>query len=187
MQEPGVIIAGSGRGSAFAQKLIRDSIRPVVAMVDTNLDIHPQLRKRFAEEYGSPETVILASLEEALKRFPKETADTVLIVTPNNTHAELLRLTLEAGRHALLEKPVAADKNDLLKIADITRNTEQVIQLGFVLRYSPLWHKVVEIAQSGRLGAIGMIQQNEWIDFVHSGNAYRRGWRPSARSMTWLK
>lgn len=173
----GVIIAGSGRGSAFAQRIIREGRRRVVAIVDTNMEIHEKLRKRFDEEYGSPETAVMGSLEEALKTFPVPEADTVLIVTPNNTHAELLRLALEAGRHVLLEKPVAADMGDLGKIARLAKNTDRVIQLGFVMRYSPLWQKILEIAQSGKLGTIGMIQQNEWIDFAHSGNAYRRGWR----------
>lgn len=157
----GVIIAGSGRGSAFAQRIIREGRRRVVAIVDTNMEIHEKLRKRFDEEYGSPETAVMGSLEEALKTFPVLEADTVLIVTPNNTHAELLRLALEAGRHVLLEKPVAADMGDLGKIARLAKNTDRVIQLGFVMRYSPLWQKILEIAQSGKLGTIGMIQQNE--------------------------
>ena len=40
----GVIIAGSGRGSAFAQRIIREGRRRVVAIVDTNMEIHEKLR-----------------------------------------------------------------------------------------------------------------------------------------------
>ncbi len=179
----GVIIAGSGRGSAFAKGIIKDGCRRVVAMVDNNTEIHDALRRRFAEEYGSPETVIMGSLEEALARFPKSEADTVLIVTPNNTHAEMLRLTLEAGRHALLEKPVAANQEDLLKIAAITSGSESIIQLGFVLRFSPMFVKIKELIDTGRIGNVVMCQINEWLDFAHSALAYRRGWR-SKHSLT---
>ena len=73
----GVIIAGSGRGSAFAQRIIREGRRRVVAIVDTNMEIHEKLRKRFDEEYGSPETAVMGSLEEALKTFPVPEADTL--------------------------------------------------------------------------------------------------------------
>ena len=59
----GVIIAGSGRGNAFAQRIIKEKRRRVVAMVDTNTEIHEKLRKRFDEEYSSPETAIMSSLE----------------------------------------------------------------------------------------------------------------------------
>ncbi len=175
----GVIIAGSGRGSAFAGSIIAEGKRRVVAMVDNNTAIHAALKQRFAEEYGSPETAIVGSMEEALRRFPKSEADTVLIVTPNHTHAEMLRLTLEAGRHALLEKPVSADYDDLLRIARMTADSESVIQLGFVLRYSPFFRAIKETIDSGRIGRVTMIQLNEWLDFAHSGNAYRRGWRRS--------
>ncbi len=175
----GVIIVGSGRGSAFAERIIRDGARRVVALVDNNTGIHGALKKRFAEEYGSPDTAIVGSLQEALARFPKSEADTVLIVTPNHTHAEMLRLALEAGRHALLEKPVAADYDDLLRIARMTADTEQVVQLGFVLRYSPFFRAIKETIDSGRIGRVALIQLNEWLDFAHSANAYRRGWRRS--------
>lgn len=172
-----VIIAGSGRGSAFAQRIIREGRRNVAAMVDTNTAIHDKLRNRFDMEYGSPDTVICTTLTEALARFPKEMADTVLIVTPNHTHETLLREALATGRHVMLEKPVSSAPVDLPKIAQLANHTDLVIQLGFVLRYSPFWHSVVEICRTGKLGTIGMIQQNEWLDFAHSGNAYRRGWR----------
>ncbi len=177
----GVIIVGSGRGSAFGQWLIQGGLRRVVALVDNNTAVHAGLRERFASEYGSPETVILGSLEEALRRFPKSEADTVLIVTPNNTHAEMLRLALEADRHVLLEKPVAADYEDLERIARMTANSEKVIQVGFVLRYSPFFQAIKKIVDSGRIGRVTLIQLNEWLDFAHSANAYRRGWRRSRK------
>ena len=176
----GVIIAGSGRGSAFAKMILKEGRRRVIAMVDTNTALHEKLRKRFTEEYGSPETDIITNLEEALAKYPKEAADAVFIVTPNNTHAELLRQALEAGRHVMLEKPLAADMEDLKKIGKLRLSyPDQIIHLGFGMRYGVLWRKVAEIVKSGRIGKVCMIQTNEWIDFAHSGNAYRRGWRRS--------
>ncbi len=174
----GVIIAGSGRGCAFARQLSENRLRKVVALVEPRVSIHPELRQRFDIEYQSPETVLIPSLEEALARFPKEVADTVVIVTPNDTHAELLRLSLEAGRHVMLEKPAAASQSGLEKIARVhAEHPDLVVQLGFVLRFSEYFRKVKEIIDSGDLGQLVLIQMNEWLDFQHSGGAYRRGWR----------
>lgn len=149
----GVIIAGSGRGSAFAQRIIWEGRRRVVAIVDTNMEIHEKLRKRFDEEYGSPETAVMGSLEEALKTFPVPEADTVLIVTPNNTHAELLRLALEAGRHVLLEKPVAADMGDLGKIARLAKiriaSSSLVLSCVILLSGRKYW-KLLSLASLGQ-------------------------------------
>ncbi len=176
----GVIIAGSGRGSAFAREIIEKKLGAVRALVDTNTAIHASLRKRLHEEFGSPETEIMTNLGDALAKFPKEAAPAVFIVTPNNTHASLLKLALEAGRDVMLEKPVGASQTDLEAIAALARKfPANVIHLGFCLRYSPFWRKIHEVVDSGRLGTIGMIQTDEWIDFAHSGNAYRRGWRRS--------
>jgi len=177
MNTTGVIIVGAGRGSLFARTIIESGQRFVAALVDNNQDIHEILRRRFRDEYHSQDTLIMASLEEALERFPPDRADSVLLVTPNNTHAEMLRLALAAGRHVLLEKPVAADAEDLRKIAALTAHTDRIVQVGFVLRYSLFFRKIKELIDGGVIGRVVMAQINEWLDFSHSGNAYRRGWR----------
>jgi predicted dehydrogenase len=173
----GVIIVGSGRGSLFARIIIEGGQRVVAAMVDSNTEIHEPLRQRFREEYHSPDTLVMGSLEEALVRFPQAQADSVLIVTPNHTHAEMLRLALTARRHVLLEKPVAADDADLRRIAALVAATDRIVQVGFVLRYSRFFRKIKQLIDDGTIGRVVMMQINEWLDFAHSGTAYRRGWR----------
>lgn len=176
-EEKGTIIVGSGRGSYFAKEIIKRKFRKLVAMVDKNTSIHDGLRDRFANEYGSPETKILSSLDEALEKFPVEVADSVFIVTPQFTHAELLERAIAHGRHCLLEKPVTANEEDLRKVAAIAKQTDKVILLGFILRYSPYLRHVKSIIDSGKIGRVVMLQINEWLDHNHGGTAYHRSWR----------
>ncbi|WP_176012357.1 Gfo/Idh/MocA family protein [Victivallis sp. Marseille-Q1083] len=170
---PESIIAGSGRGLFFAEMLIRDLKMPVVAMVETNTEIHPQVRQRLAE-YGSPDTVLCRTLAEAHERFPR--ADRVFIATPNTTHADLFEEALQANFHVMLEKPVAAHPADVDRLERLGQATDRVIQLGFVLRYSNFYRRIAAAVKAGQLGQILMIQMNERLGALH-GTCYRRGWR----------
>lgn len=78
----------------------------VKAVVDIRKENHDALRTRLNES-GLTETKILTTLPEALEALPCKEAQSVLIVTPNTTHAELAEQSLRAGRHLLLEKPIA--------------------------------------------------------------------------------
>ena len=102
----GIIIAGSGRGLYFADLLARTpglkESCSVKAVVDIRKENHDALRTRLNES-GLTETKILTTLPEALEALPCKEAQSVLIVTPNTTHAELAEQSLRAGRHLLLE------------------------------------------------------------------------------------
>ena len=176
----GIIIAGSGRGLYFADLLARTpglkESCSVKAVADIRKENHDALRTRLNES-GLTETKILTTLPEALEALPCEEAQSVLVVTPNTTHAELAEQSLRAGRHLLLEKPIAADWADAARIQQAAAKfPDRIIQLGFTLRYSTFYRKVVSIVESGMLGRVVMIRSNERLSFTHS-SAYRRGWR----------
>ena len=57
-------------------------------------------RDAFAREYGFPVTGDLNGV------FADPTIDAVLLLTPPNTHLELVRRAVGAGKHILLEKPL---------------------------------------------------------------------------------
>lgn len=174
----GTIIVGAGRGLAFAKFLNthhRDRNRNVLALVDINSTVHGKVRRRL-DSYGATETLVLTTLTEALERFSPKEADSVMILASNKAHAELTLEALAADRHVFLEKPIAADWKDATTIARAAVETDKIVQLGFVLRYSAYYRKIREIAESGALGRLVMIQINERLDLGHS-NTYRRAWR----------
>ncbi len=169
-----VIIIGAGRGLLFAnliqmEKSLRAKHR-VTAIVEVNSNVHDKLRKRL-NEFGLPDTAICSSAEEALKHFP---ADAVFIVTPNTSHADYLELCLAFDKHVLLEKPVAADWPDAVRIGRLAGATDRIIQLGFVLHYSPFYRKIKEIVDSGILGTLVNMQLNIRR---HLDTEFMRGWR----------
>lgn len=175
MQGNGIIIAGTGRGLCVADMFKADG-GSVSAIVEPNSVIHRQLRERL-DGTGLNDTPIFNTIDEALSSVPRTVADKVYVATRDFEHLDFLSKALIARRHVLLEKPLAASREDVIEIMRLANSTNLIIQVGFVLRYSEFYRKVKEITADGLLGTITMIQMSERLDLDHGGGAYRRGWR----------
>src|SRR5882672_2716002 len=94
-------------------------------------------RKSFAEKFSFP---LCASLDEILA---DKSVDAVEILTPPNTHLDLVRRCAAAGKHILLEKPldVSTEKAEALVEAAAK------VKLGIVLqhRFRPAAEKLREV------------------------------------------
>jgi predicted dehydrogenase len=86
--------------------------------------------------------------------------DAVAIVTPVSKHYELGVAALEAGKHVLIEKPLAASSAqavDLIRRAD---DAGLVLLPGHTFLYSPPVMKIKELLDSGILGDIYFISMS---------------------------
>src|SRR5688500_6339513 len=59
-----------------------------------------QRRAEFADRFAFPQTDSLAEI------LDDQSVEAVLVLTPANTHLEIVRLCAAAGKHVLLEKPI---------------------------------------------------------------------------------
>lgn len=80
--------------------------------------------------------------------------DLVHIVTPPNLHAEMALAALGAGKHVLVEKPLATTDEDAQAILAAARAAGKVAGVNYVMRYNPLYQIVLRIAREGYLGAL---------------------------------
>jgi predicted dehydrogenase len=63
--------------------------------------------------------------------------DAVIIATPAETHLEITRAALSAGKHILLEKPMAHTPEDAQEIARLAaKHPDQILLVGHVERYN---------------------------------------------------
>jgi predicted dehydrogenase len=78
-------------------------------------------------------------------------AELVIIATRHNLHAELALRALKAGKHVLVEKPLALNETELESIAKhfATASDSPVLMTGFNRRFSPALRRAKEIL-SGR-------------------------------------
>jgi myo-inositol 2-dehydrogenase / D-chiro-inositol 1-dehydrogenase len=96
-----------------------------------------------------PQTAILADFRDLLDR---PDIDVVSVALPSHLHRNVGCAALDAGKHVLMEKPMAlhvADCQDLL-----TRARSRGLHLGVAhqFRFSALWGKVKELIDAGAIG-----------------------------------
>jgi predicted dehydrogenase len=83
--------------------------------------------------------------------------DAVVLATPVSTHAELAVQVLEAGKHCLVEKPLARSVADAERAVEAAGRAGRVLMVGHLLEYHPGIRKVKQIVQEGELGRIHYI------------------------------
>ena len=103
-------------------------------------------RRKFAESFDFPLTDRLETMLE------DKSVDAVLVLTPPNTHLELVERCAAAGKHILLEKPLEIT---LARAEQLVQKANSVT-LGIVLqhRFRPAAEKMHELIAGGRLGKL---------------------------------
>ena len=84
--------------------------------------------------------------------------DAVYIGTPASLHREWAIAAIEAGKHVLCEKPLAANADDARRIADAARGSDVVVMEAFHWRYHPYAEQIRKVVDSGVLGRIDRIE-----------------------------
>ena len=78
--------------------------------------------------------------------------DIVSVATPPNTHKDLGVAAMQAGKHVLIEKPLALSVDDAQRIKRVAEDTGRVASVNFVLRYNRIVGILRDIIQSEVLG-----------------------------------
>lgn len=139
----------------------QDQARLQSAIEDLGPDIRP---------YGS----IDAMLQDPL-------VDAVIITTPDWTHRQIFDKALDAGKHIICEKPMATTLEDALHMTRRAMATQQVVQIGFMLRYAPFFVKLKEVVDSGLIGPLVQVSAAEVVEYYH-GAAFFRRWHRFKRN-----
>ena len=80
--------------------------------------------------------------------------DAVVISTPAGPHAALTREALAAGKHVLVEKPLAMREDDANEVAATARASGRVLLVGHLMVYHPVVVRLRELLRSGELGEL---------------------------------
>ena len=78
--------------------------------------------------------------------------DAVSICLPTPDHRFATEVALDAGKHVLLEKPIALTDEDAAAIVARTAATDRVVMVGHVLRFWPEYVAIAKLAEAGELG-----------------------------------
>jgi len=110
--------------------------------------------------------------------------DIVAIATPNFLHPEMAIAALRAGKHVLLEKPIAINYQLAKQIEAEARKSGKVFAVGMQRRYRAIDAHVQQLVDSGIIGEVRFININEY-----RGDWSPRGWHykdpKSGRTANW--
>jgi myo-inositol 2-dehydrogenase/D-chiro-inositol 1-dehydrogenase len=91
---------------------------------------------------------------DAAQVFTDPSIEAVVIAAPNALHAPLALAALEAGKHVLLEKPMALTLADCDALVEAARRSGKVLTIGHELRVSTQWGRIKALLEEGAIGAL---------------------------------
>ncbi len=83
--------------------------------------------------------------------------DAVVVAAPVRHHYSLAKASLLAGKHTLIEKPMASSSAECEELIEIAERKGLVLMVGHTFLYSAPVRKIVEIVQAGDIGEIRYI------------------------------
>ena len=149
MKKVNIAIFGVGRiGKIHLKNLLRFPGVNVVAVADTHYPAD-EFKKEFKEVFFSsnPEEVLALPAVEA-----------VLICTPTSSHAAMIELALQSGKHIFCEKPVDLSLERTKALVDMANQSGVKLMLGFNRRFDPDFLQARKSIQAGRIGDIQIIK-----------------------------
>lgn len=109
----------------------------------------------FAEKYG-----IEKVYKEIDQVFEDPEVDIIYISTPHNTHINYLRKALAAGKHVLCEKSITLNSEELAEAIQLAEENHVKLAEAMTIFHMPIYRKLSEIVESGKLGPLKVIQMN---------------------------
>ena len=121
----------------------------LVAIASRRPDAAAETLKKYAP--GTPGVSLYHNLEALLQ---DERVEAVYLPMANDEHAEWALKALAAGKHVLIEKPMALKVEDINAIEAAAQAKNLKVMEGFMYRFHPQHQRVQEIVASGVLGEI---------------------------------
>ncbi|PIU68051.1 MAG: hypothetical protein COS84_02080 [Armatimonadetes bacterium CG07_land_8_20_14_0_80_40_9] len=152
----------------FMEKL-RKKIR-YTAVAETN----PLRRETFVKRFKIPEKNVFKDWRDLVDK--PDVADAVLNCLPSSIHYESTISALNNGYHVLLEKPMAHNPKECIKLVKEAKKYDRILAVCLENRYNKIYQETQKILNSGAIGHLYNIicAENIGLSF-HFANSYVRG------------
>jgi phthalate 4,5-cis-dihydrodiol dehydrogenase len=129
----------------------------LVACADPN----QEARERFSNDFGA------TAYDRAEALCTDKAVDVVYIATPHHLHRDHVIMATEAGKHIIVEKPMALTLADCdAMIAAAERNNVRLV-VGHTHSFDPPIRAMREIIKSGEVGPLAMISTWSYGNFLY--------------------
>ncbi|KQT91959.1 oxidoreductase [Marmoricola sp. Leaf446] len=142
----GVAVVGAGY---WGPNLVRNFAASEAWEVRSVCDLDLDRARRVAG--GRSDVEVTDSLEQLLER---DDVDAVAVATPARTHRDIAMQALAAGKHVLVEKPLADSVEHGREMVELAERSNLVLMADHTYCYTPAVLKIRELVESGELGEI---------------------------------
>lgn len=157
MEKLGVGIIGTGWVSGeYIRAFQADPHTEVLGLVSRD----KARAKAKAEAFNAPQCRAYDRIDEMLA---DSSIQIVAICTPHHLHVAEGIAAAQAGKHLVLEKPVALDMEGLRELQAAVRTAKVKTVVSFVLRWNPLFQMIKTFMADGLLGNLFLAE----IDYFH--------------------
>jgi predicted dehydrogenase len=150
----------------WGPNLVRNLFELRSAEVPVVCDLRPEALEPIRRRYPS-----IRGVTELGEVLGDPTLDAVVVATPIGTHFDVARAALEAGKHVLVEKPLADSVAHAAELAGLAAERGLVLVPGHTFLYSPPVEAVREIVHSGELGDVYFISTSRVNLGLHQSDA----------------
>lgn len=109
----------------------------------------------FSEQY--PHVPVTDSFNSVLE---DDSVTAVAIATPAETHYQVVKKALLAGKHVFVEKPLALLEAEGIQLHELAKDRKKVLMVGHLLQYHPVVVKLKQLVSAGELGKLQYIYSN---------------------------
>ena len=150
-----VIGAGAIAQRRHLPEIVANPDAKLVALADVRQDRAEKIAKHFGCDTYTDHKAMLE----------KADCDAVVVATPNALHCPQSLDAFAAGRHVLVEKPMAGTRDEARRMIDAARKAGKYLMIGMNQRLMPAHVAAKEILDTGKLGRVLTFETN----FKHGG------------------
>ena len=150
----------AGLGMAGAVMVRAAATHPGVRLVAA-ADPHGPPRAAFSRDFNATTYADIGELCD------DPAVDVVYVATPHQFHAAHSVLAASAGKHVILEKPMALTLADCDAIVAAVESAKVHLIVGHTHAFDPAVREMRRIVTSGELGALGMIAAWNYTNFLY--------------------
>ena len=125
--------------------------------------------ERLADQFDIPQIY-----DDWRVMLEKEDLDAVSICTPTSVHCEMAVAAAQAGKHVLVEKPMAMTLEQADQMIDAADKAGVILMVSQSLRFSAVFQTIHQIIESGVIGRVETIR-------AMSGHGGGKFWSPEAK------
>lgn len=149
-----------GLGRAFTLMRPAFIASPLVELVAAT-DPRPEARQRFAEEFRAADYPTLAEM------LGDPAVEAIYIASPHQYHAAQAIEAAAAGKHVLVEKPMALSLDEAQAMVDAARAARVKLIVGHSHSFDAPITETQKMIASGEFGSLKMITALNFTDFLY--------------------